>query len=72
MFYWTANNDSSYLNGVREAWSLRSAVIAARRYVNAELLGEGVVTIWEGSVNGRPFRVDERSIHTNYKWTTRS
>lgn len=65
---WTARNNNSYLNGERQAKSIRSAVIAARRYVRNELYGEGAITFFE---NGEPIRFDERSIYTGYRWTTK-
>jgi hypothetical protein len=66
---WSAKNNSSYLNGSRSAPTLRAAVIAARAYVRGELYGEGEITIY---VDGEPVREDERSIHTGYRWVSRT
>lgn len=66
---WTASNNSSFLDGCREASSLAAAVRAARRYVRYELYGEGKATIFE---DGNPVRQDECSIHTKYRWETRT
>ena len=38
---WTASNNSSFLDGCREASSIAAAVRAARRYIRYELCGEG-------------------------------
>jgi hypothetical protein len=62
---WTASNNSSFLNGTREAKTLLAAVRDARQYIRGELLGEGVATFYE---DGVPVRQDERSIHTGYRW----
>ena len=66
-YYWTASNNSSYLNGRRSAKTLRGAVIAGRRYVAGELYGEGRLTITDAA--GDLIREDERSIFTGYRWT---
>lgn len=66
---WTAKNNSSFLNGEREASSIRAAVIAARAYIRGELYGEGKATIF---VDGQPVRQDECSLHTGLRWVTRS
>jgi len=62
---WTASNNSSFLNGEREASSIRAAVRDARRYIRGELYGEGKATIF---VDGQPMREDEKSIFTGYQW----
>ena len=66
---WTASNNSSFLNGSREASSIAAAVRAARRYIRGELYGEGKATIFK---DGNPVRRDEYSIHTGYKWDVRT
>jgi len=65
---WTAGNNSSFLNGIREANSVVGAVRAARQHIRDELYGEGKATIFE---DGHPVRQDERSIHTGFKWEVR-
>jgi len=65
---WSAKNNSSFLNGSRKSKSVRAAITAARRYVQDELYGEGVVTVF---ANGNPIREDEKSIFTNQKWVTK-
>ncbi len=57
---WSASNNSSFLNGSRDAKTIAGAVRAARQYVRDELYGEGKATIFE---DGYPVRQDERSIH---------
>ncbi len=69
MYYWTARNNSSLLNGRRSAKTLRAAVIAARKYVFSELYGEGDVTFFDE--NGNVVRRDEKSIFTGQKWEVR-
>lgn len=66
---WTAKNNSSFLNGEREASSVRAAVIAARAYIRGELYGEGKAIIF---VDGQPVRQDECSIQTGFRWETRT
>ncbi len=65
MYAWTASNNSSFLNGEREAKTLLGAVRDARAYVNGELGGEGKLTIYD---NGCEVRQDTKTIFTNYKW----
>lgn len=66
--FWSAKNNSSFLNGRREAKSLRAAVQAARRYVRYELNGEGEIAFFaEGDLNN-PIRVDRRDAWTGYRW----
>ena len=62
---WTASNNSSFLNGYREASSIAAAVRAARAYIRGELYGEGRATIFS---DGDPVREDERSIFTGLRW----
>lgn len=69
MYYWTARNNSSFLNGRRSAKTLRAAVIAARKYVCGELYGEGEITFFDA--NGNVVRRDEKSIFTGQKWQVR-
>jgi len=66
---WSAENNSSFLNGTRSAKTIRGAVTAARAYVMGELYGEGTLTIF---VDGAPVRTDEKSIFTNQRWVTTS
>lgn len=69
MVYWTASNNSSFLNGFRVAKSLRAAIIAARRYVDNELYGEGKISFLDGPDScACLLRQDEKSIFTGYKW----
>jgi hypothetical protein len=64
---WSANNNSSYLNGERTAKTIRGAARDARRYLYGELYGEGIITYYK---DGKPVRQDERSIRTGYRMTT--
>ena len=64
---WTAKNNSSFLNGSREAKSVVAAVRAGRHYVRNELYGEGVLTIFE---DGQPVRQDRCDIFTGGRWET--
>jgi len=71
MIYWTAKNNSSYLNGHRAAKTLIGAVRAARRYVDGELYGEGKIYFRvapDSSLD--PIRIDSKSIFTGFRWTT--
>lgn len=65
---WSAKNNSSFLNGSRPASSVLAAVRAARGYVQGELYGEGVITIFS---DGEPIREDEKSIFTGFKWVSK-
>ena len=65
---WSAKNNSSFLNGVRRANTMRGAVTAAKRYVEGELYGEGTIII---CVDGQPVRIIERSIFTRYRWVSK-
>lgn len=56
---WTAKNNSSFLNGERSAHTLRGAIIAAKKYADSELHGEGQITIF---VDGSPVRVYEAGL----------
>jgi hypothetical protein len=69
MITWTAQNNSSYLNGSRTAPTIAAAVRAARAYVRGELYGDGTLIIL---VDGQLIRRDERSIFTKFQWETRS
>lgn len=64
---WSAENNSSFLNGQRSAKSMRCAVVIARRYLRYELYGEGTITYY---ADGHPVRQDECSMFTGYKWKT--
>ncbi len=66
---WTANNNSSFLNGVREAKTIVMAVRAARKYIREELYGEGMAIIY---IDGEPVRKDEYSIYTAGKWAVKT
>ncbi len=65
---WTASNNSSFLNGEREAKTMTGAVRAARQYVRGELMGEGKITIME---DGVPVREDRCDMFTGYRWESR-
>jgi hypothetical protein len=41
VYTWTASNNSTFLNGTREAPTLNAAVRTARAYLRSELNGEG-------------------------------
>ena len=66
---WTASNNSSFMNGSREASSIAAAVRAARAYIRGELYGEGRATIF---ADGEPVRDDECSIFTGFRWNVRT
>lgn len=73
--YWTAKNNSSFLNGYRMEKTLLAATRAARKYVQDELCGEGCITYYNVDPNDAdpmcpplPIRKDEKSIFTNYRW----
>lgn len=71
--FWTARNDNSYLNGCRQASSMRAAVRAARQYVTGELFGWGTIYYYAGEPNewGRPVRVDaKRSAYERWSVST--
>lgn len=67
MITWTASNNSSFLNGSRQAKSVTAAVRAGRNYIRNELYGEGTLTIYD---NEQIVRIDRRDIFTSYRWTT--
>jgi hypothetical protein len=69
--YWTAENNSSFLNGYREAKTMRAAVRDARHYLRNELIGEGTIRYFT-DIEDAPVRVDEKSLQTGYKWVTRT
>ena len=70
-YYWTASNNSSFLNGTRTAKTMIGAVRAARRYLRYELYGEGIITIsTNNDPESMPTRTDELSMFTNYNWKT--
>ncbi len=64
---WSASNNSSFLNGSRNAQSVLAAVRAGRQYLNSELCGEGTITIYQDGVE---IRADTKDIFTNFKWST--
>jgi hypothetical protein len=68
MIYWSAKNNSSFLNGHRTANTLLGAVRAARAYINGELYGEGTATFYDDPECAWPIRQDEKSIFTGHKW----
>lgn len=69
MIYWTAGNNSSYLNGYRTAKTMIGAVRAARSYLNNELYGEGTIRYWRNDpIESEPCRIDSKTIFTNYRW----
>ena len=69
--YWTAKNNSNFLNRSRSAKTLIGAVRAARKYVDGELYGEGKVSFFDNKDDHEPIRTDEKSIFTGFKWATR-
>ena len=69
MFYWTASNNSTFLNGYREAKNMLSAVRQARSYLRNELYGEGTISFYD-DLDSDPTRQDEKSIFTGNKWQT--
>ncbi|MDR1658874.1 MAG: hypothetical protein LBR94_00845 [Desulfovibrio sp.] len=72
MIYWTANNNSGFLNGYRCAATMLAAVRDARAYIRGELFGEGKAYFFDGQPTeyDEPIRTDERSIFTGYRWRT--
>lgn len=72
--YWTASNNSNYLNGYRQANSMRAAVRDARNYVRNELYGEGTITYYDNLRDAEQdcrLRTDERGMFTGHRWQTR-
>jgi hypothetical protein len=76
--YWTARNNSSFLNGFRRAPNILAAVRDARHYLRNELYGEGEIVYYESNPAladwdnpGHPCRIDERTIFTRFRWETR-
>jgi hypothetical protein len=75
LVWWTAKNNSSFLDGHRSAASMRSAVIAARAYLAGELYGEGTITYYDSNPSDGvpyPVREDEKSLQTGHKWVIRT
>ena len=68
---WTAKNNSSFLNGRREAKTELGAVRSARKYVENEIGGEGTIYYFKG-YDETPFRTDSKTIFTGFKWSTDS
>lgn len=68
--YWTAKNNSSFLNGNCQANTMRGAVRAARNYVDNELNGEGEILFFDDIDCAVPVRKDIKDIWTNNKWET--
>lgn len=73
--YWTARNNSGYLNGYRREKTMLAAVRNARKYVRDELHGEGCIIYYDVGPNDAnpmcpplPIRRDEKGIFTNYRW----
>jgi len=69
MITWTASNNSSFLNDRRSAKTIRAAARDARRYVDNELYGQGVISFYDDD-NDTPFRQDAKTIYTNHRWST--
>lgn len=65
MITWTAYNNGSFLNGSRQANTVRSAVRDGKRYIDGELYGVGILCI---SKNGQLIRRLEKSIFTGFRW----
>jgi hypothetical protein len=72
MFYWTASNNNSFLNGRREAKTMLGAVRDARSYLRNELYGEGNISYYDSEDAETPIRTDEKTIFTNHRWETRT
>lgn len=70
MITWQAENSNTFMTSRREADTLLKAVRAARLFLRYELYGEGKIYFYYGS-DALPFRVDERSIFTSFRWVTR-
>jgi len=68
MVYWTAKNNSSFLNTRRSARTMRAAVIDARRYLRGELCGEGQIDYYENPGDVYPIRTDRCDIFTGWQW----
>lgn len=64
---WTAKNNSTFIDGQRDARTVLGAARAAKSWIRNEAYGEGVATIM---IDGEPVRTIERSIHTGYKWVS--
>lgn len=72
MIYYEAHNNSTYMTGARRvAKSMRSAVIAARSFLDNNLYGEGVINYFDAQDAEWPIRVDEKGLHTGYRMVTR-
>lgn len=71
MIWWRAGNNSTVMYGFRTCASVLQAVRAARHYIRNELYGEGIVEYFDTNPDDydvAPFRREERSIFTNFKW----
>lgn len=68
MIYWTAYNNSTFKAEMKEATTLFAAVREARRFLRNELYGEGTIHYYHSKDAPVPFRTDELSIHTKYRW----
>ena len=66
--YWTASNNSTFLNGHREAKNMLCAVRDGRRYLRYELYGEGSITFYDDPECEQPIRQDTKNIFTGHKW----
>lgn len=73
--YWTARNNSNFLNGYRKATSLKQAIKDARNYVTYELYCDGAIEYYDTNPNNDdtpygpvPVRIEEHSRRTGYRW----
>jgi hypothetical protein len=65
---WTASNNSTYLQGTREAKTIIGAVRAAIKYANGELAGEGKITIYEAGQPVREYQAGLTAGTPKMKW----
>jgi len=72
MILWSAKNNSTYMTRPRRAKTLRTAVRDAKSFLKNELYGEGVITYYDESDLEYPIRQDEKSIHTKFRFVTRT
>jgi hypothetical protein len=66
MIYWSASNNSTVMTQRRQAYSLRSAILAARSFHANELYLEGKITFY--NEEGDIIRTEEKTIQTSHKW----
>lgn len=66
--YWTASNNSTFLNGCRSAKNMLTAVRDGRKYLRGELYGEGIITFYDSPHRDHPIRQDSKNIFTGHRW----